>query len=106
MATVPDTANFVKPTPAPTATTSRTATANKTASQREFLFDRSNYMWMLGGVALIIIGFFLMSGGKSPDPHVFNADDIYSFRRITLAPIVMLIGFGIEVYAIMKRPKA
>jgi Protein of unknown function (DUF3098) len=69
-----------------------------------FLFDRSNYMWMIGGVALILIGFMLMSGGKSPDPHQFLYSEIYSFRRITLAPIVVLLGFAVEVYAIMKKP--
>ena len=73
--------------------------------EHTLLFDKENYMWMIGGVALIFIGFLLMSGGKSPDPHKFNYDEIYSFRRITLAPIVILIGFGIEVFAIMKKPK-
>ena len=63
-------------------------------------------MWMLGGLALIILGFILLAGGKSPDPTKFNYDEIYSFRRITLAPLLMLAGFGIEVYAIMKRPKS
>lgn len=70
-----------------------------------FLFDKENYMWMIGGVVLILIGFALMAGGKSPDPHKFNYDEIYSFRRITLAPIVILLGFAVEVYAIMKKPK-
>ena len=60
---------------------------------------------MIAGVVLILIGFMLMSGGKSADPHQFNYDEIYSFRRITLAPIVVLLGFGIEIYAIMKKPK-
>jgi hypothetical protein len=69
-----------------------------------FLFDRSNYMWMAAGFALIMIGFFLMTGGKSPDPHKFNYDEIYSFRRVTLAPILIVLGFVIEVYAIMKKP--
>jgi hypothetical protein len=73
---------------------------------QDFLFDRSNYTFMIAGVVLIMIGFMLMSGGKSPDPHKFNYDEIYSFRRITLAPIVALIGFGLEVYAIMKKPAA
>ena len=59
---------------------------------------------MIGGVVLILIGLALMAGGKSPDPHKFNYDEIYSFRRITLAPIIMMIGFAIEVYAIMKKP--
>jgi len=98
-----------KPKPQP-ATANVTEKATKVVKQeqplgnQDFLFDRSNYMWMLAGVALIIIGFALMSGGKSPDPHKYNFDEIYSFRRITLAPIVALIGFGIEVYAIMKKP--
>ena len=74
-------------------------------SEQAFLFDRENYMWMIGGLVLILIGFMLMAGGKSPDPHKFNYDEIYSFRRITLAPIVVLAGFVIEVFAIMKKPK-
>lgn len=78
---------------------------NKTGkAEPTFLFDKQNYMWMLGGLALILIGFFLMAGGKSPNPHDFNYNEIYSFRRITLAPIVLLLGFAVEVYAIMKKP--
>jgi hypothetical protein len=69
-----------------------------------FLFDKSNYTWMIAGVVLILISLLLMAGGKSEDPHQFNYDEIYSFRRITLAPIIMMIGFAIEVYAIMKKP--
>ena len=91
------------PTPAPTST-ARPTTAPKPTPV--FLFDRSNYYWMLGGLALIILGFILIAGGKSADPTKFNYDEIYSFRRITLAPLLMLAGFGIEVYAIMKRPRA
>lgn len=72
---------------------------------QQFLFDRSNYMWMATGFACILLGFILMVGGKSPDPHQFLYDEIYSFRRITLAPLMILIGFAIEGYAIMKRPK-
>jgi Protein of unknown function (DUF3098) len=66
-------------------------------------FGKSNYTWMLIGAACIIIGMFLMSGGKSPNPDVFNANEVYSFRRITLAPIVIIIGFVIEIYAIFKK---
>jgi len=69
-----------------------------------FLFDKSNYIWMIAGVVLILLGLTLMAGGKSADPHQFNYDEIYSFRRITLAPILMMIGFAVEVYAIMKKP--
>lgn len=69
-----------------------------------FLFDRSAYMWMAIGFAAILLGFMLMIGGKSPDPHQFLYDEIYSFRRITLAPLLILLGFAIEAYAIMKKP--
>lgn len=69
-----------------------------------FLFDKSNYMWMIGGVIVILIGFLLMSGGKSEDPNKFNYEEVYSTTRITIAPLLILIGFAIEVYAIMKKP--
>ena len=69
------------------------------------LFDKENYYWMFGGLAMIFIGFMLMSGGKSANPHEFHYEEIYSFRRITLAPIIILLGFGVEAYAIMKKPK-
>ncbi|MFV0346505.1 MAG: DUF3098 domain-containing protein [Bacteroidales bacterium] len=64
-----------------------------------------NYILMLIGIGIIILGFILMSGGGSDDPNVFN-EGIFSFRRITLAPIVVMIGFVFEVYAIMKRDKS
>ena len=106
MSTVP------KPQQAPPAPVKPAPVATKKplkadAPQRElyFLFDKENYMWMIGGLALIFIGFLLMSGGKSANPHEFHYDEIYSFRRITLAPIVILLGFAAEAYAIMKKPK-
>jgi hypothetical protein len=67
-------------------------------------FGKSNYIWMALGVALIILGMILMSGGKSADPNVFNANEVYSFRRITLAPILIIAGFIVEIYAIFKKP--
>ena len=70
-----------------------------------FLFDKTNYYIMFGGLALILLGFILMAGGKSPDPHVFNYDEIYSFRRITLAPILIVAGLLVEIYAIIKKHK-
>ena len=73
-------------------------------SKPDFLFDKSNYKWMLIGVAFILLGLVLMAGGKSPDPHKFNYDEIYSFRRITLAPVLIMIGFVVEAIAIMKKP--
>ncbi|MFZ9719540.1 MAG: DUF3098 domain-containing protein [Chitinophagaceae bacterium] len=68
-------------------------------------FNRDNRMWMLIGAAVMILGFILMIGGKSSDPNVFNKDEVYSFTRITLAPILIIAGLVIEIYAIMKRPK-
>lgn len=82
-------------------------TKTSTAKSRNFLelFDKSNYMWMGIGLLMIIVGYLLMAGGKSEDPNVFNYDEIYSFRRITLAPLMVLGGFVVEIYAIMKKPK-
>ena len=70
----------------------------------EFLFEKRNYVIMIIGIIVIMVGFALMAGGGSDDPTVFN-EDIYNFRRIRLAPTVVLIGLAIEVYAIMASPK-
>jgi len=80
-------------------------TKSKTSAPRLFLFDKTNYYIMFAGIALILLGFVLMAGGKSPDPHVFNRAEIYSFRRITLAPFLIILGFVVEVVAIMRKPK-
>ena len=71
--------------------------------KQEFIFQQKNYMFMFIGIALIALGFILMSGGGSDDPNVFS-EDIYNFRRIRLAPTLVLIGLGIEVYAILLNP--
>ena len=73
-------------------------------SQNEFLFGKRNYIIMLIGVLFIAVGFILMAGGGSDDPNVFN-EEIYNFRRIRLAPTLVLIGLAIEIYAIMAKPK-
>jgi len=70
----------------------------------DFAFGRENYRLMLIGLVLIAIGFILMIGGGSKDPTQFNPD-IFSFRRITLAPILVLAGYVVEIFAIMKKPK-
>ena len=72
--------------------------------KREFLFGKRNYIFMIIGLAVIAIGFILMSGGGSKDPNVFNPE-IYNWRRIRLAPTLVLIGFSIEIYAILVHPK-
>ena len=60
---------------------------------------------MLIGLVIMAIGFFLMAGGKSGDPGVFNDSDVYSTRRITIAPILIVGGLVVEIFAIMKKPK-
>ena len=72
--------------------------------KRKMVFGKKNYQLMLLGLIFITVGFFLMSGGGSEDPNIFN-EEIYNFRRIRVAPILVVIGFIIEVYAIMKNPK-
>lgn len=71
-----------------------------------FHFDRVNYYIMAAGLVLIIMGYMLMAGGKSEDPNVFLSHEIFSFRRITLAPTVVLLGFVVEIIAIMRKPKS
>ena len=84
-----------------------TTTAKKEATvvkKMDFAFGKENYILLLVGLAFIIVGYCLMTGGGSDDPKVFNPE-IFSFRRITLAPIVVLIGYVIEIFAIMKKSK-
>ena len=69
------------------------------------LFGKENFIWMLIGLVIMAIGFFLMAGGKSTDPTKFNDNEIYSFTRITLAPFLIIAGFVVEIFAIMKKPK-
>jgi hypothetical protein len=67
-----------------------------------FAFTRDNYKWVLIGLAFIFVGFILMIGGGSDDPNVYS-DKVFNFQRWTLAPLLVLIGYGIEIYAIMKK---
>lgn len=76
---------------------------NESEAKHYFMFERKNYKFMLIGIAFVALGFILMSGGGSDDPNVFNPE-IYNWRRIRLAPALILIGFGIEVYAILLNP--
>lgn len=70
---------------------------------KPFLFGKKNYMFMFVGLAFITLGFVLMAGGASDDPNVFNPE-IFNNRRIRIAPTLILIGFGIEIYAILLNP--
>ncbi len=69
---------------------------------KEMIFGRENFKWIFIGLALITLGMVLMMGGGMPSPDVWDDDIIYSHRRITLAPILILAGLGVEVYAIFK----
>ncbi|HOZ84452.1 MAG TPA: DUF3098 domain-containing protein [Niabella sp.] len=70
------------------------------------MFGKANYIWMLIGGIVIAIGMFMMAGGKSDNPAVFDKDQVYSTTRITIAPILILIGLAIEGIAIFKKNKA
>ena len=70
------------------------------------MFGKENYRWMIIGLAVILLGLLLMIGGKSKDPNVFNPSEVYSFRRITIAPILILAGLALEIVGIFKKPKA
>lgn len=74
-------------------------------NDKQFALGKENFILLAIGFVIIVIGYLLMVGGGSDDPNVFNEKELYSFRRITLAPIVIMIGFIMEGYAIMKKPK-
>lgn len=78
---------------------------SKNKKQLDILFTKDNYMWMAIGAVVIALGMFLMSGGKNADPNTFDYKTVYSTTRITVAPILILLGFVIEIYAIFKKPK-
>jgi hypothetical protein len=80
--------------------------SKKSTGNENFALSKENYILLLIGFGIIVLGFILMIGGKSEDPTIFNEEEIFSFRRITLAPIVVLIGFIFEIWAIMKKPKS
>lgn len=69
-----------------------------------FVFEKENYKWMIIGMVVVVLGFILMSGGGTDDPTKFNGDELFSHRRITLAPFLVLLGYGIVFYSIIKKP--
>ena len=87
--------------------TTATTTEKITVKQSpDSLFDKANLLWMLAGVGIMILGFILMAGGRSEDPNVFNADEVYSTRRITIAPILVLAGLVVLIVSIFRHPKS
>jgi hypothetical protein len=83
------------------------ATPPKTPAQPEkkMVFERENYILFFVGIAFIVIGYIIMAGGHTNDPNQFHPDEIFAWRRINLAPTLVLMGFGIEIVAIMYRKK-
>jgi uncharacterized membrane protein len=78
---------------------------NKDTRKPGFAFGKENYKILIVGVVIVIIGYLLMVGGGSEDPTKFDANEIFSFRRITLSPIVILAGFVVVLLGIMKKSK-
>lgn len=77
---------------------------SNTNNNSDFVFGKSNYIFLIIGLAVVFLGFLLMSGGGNNDPEKFN-DAIFNFQRIKLAPTVVFIGFGVIIYAILKKDK-
>jgi Protein of unknown function (DUF3098) len=80
-------------------------TETKKAETENNLFGRENYIWIVAGILIIAIGLILMAGGRSDDPNVFDPKEVYSTTRITIAPLLILLGLGLGVFAIFKKPK-
>ena len=78
----------------------------KAASKEDFAFNRDNYKWLIIGVLAVVLGFLLMVGGGSDDPTVFKGEELFSPVRMTIAPILILAGYVVVIFAIMKKPKA
>lgn len=79
--------------------------SDKKQKTLEPLFGKENYRWMVIGALVIALGMFLMSGGKNQDPKVFDTNVVYSTTRVTIAPILIVLGLLVEVYAIFKKSK-
>lgn len=85
---------------------SKKATTPPGSHTSESLFGKTNYIWMLAGIAVIALGLILMAGGRSADPAIFEQKEVYSTTRITIAPILIIAGLALEVVAIFKKPTA
>lgn len=75
------------------------------ASKEKFVFGKNNIVLILAGILVTLIGFGLMIGGGSDDPNVFNKEELFSRMRITVAPFLVIAGYGVVIYGIMKKPK-
>jgi len=75
------------------------------ASKEKFVFGKNNIVMILAGIGITLLGFVLMIGGGSEDPNVFNTDELFSPVRITVAPFLVIAGYCVVIYGIMKKPK-
>ena len=91
-----------KPTKPVTSSRSTVSSKDVKSDSGEFAFGKINFRLLLVSIALLLIGFMLMAGGKSESPEVFNPE-VFSFRRITLAPLLVMLGYGVAVWAIIKK---
>lgn len=76
------------------------------SAKDKFVFGKQNVVLIIIGIAVSLLGFALMIGGGSDDPNVFNEDEMFSFTRITLAPLLVIGGYGVVIYGIMKKRRA
>ncbi|MEO6639485.1 MAG: DUF3098 domain-containing protein [Ginsengibacter sp.] len=95
----------MKSTHAKNVVTTHKGTMTRSSSAENVLFTKDNFKWMIIGLIIMALGFFLMAGGKSSNPEVFDDNAVYSPMRITVAPILIVAGLIIEIFAIMKKPK-
>ena len=89
--------------PKPTVSKTKSSSSHNPMDEHVLIFKKNNYIWMGIGALLIVVGMFLMAGGSMPSPDVWDEDLIYSTRRTVLAPIVILAGLGVEIYAIFRK---
>lgn len=95
-----------KPTPTKIHTVTETVKPKAEAISTPLLFEKANYQIMILGLVVIALGFVLMAGGASENPNEFHPEEVFSFRRITLAPAVVMLGFALEVVAIFYKKKS
>ena len=77
----------------------------KTSANTPAMFGKENYKLMIAGLVIIALGMILMAGGKSTNPAEFDQKEVYSTTRITIAPLLILLGLGLEVFAIFRKQK-
>ncbi|MEL6669829.1 MAG: DUF3098 domain-containing protein [Bacteroidota bacterium] len=102
-AKTPETAKVAAKRPETNAPRAAAVPRSRPKSTTPLVFGRDTYIWLAAGFGLILVGLLLMSGGGQPDPNEWDTGIIYSFRRITLAPLVMLAGVGVAIYAVLKK---